>query len=797
MRGETKVSARTQLEVVTEGVLTRILQNDPELTGYQLVLFDEFHERSLQSDLAFVLTRQVQQALRDDLQSIIMSATLDLQTLKTILPDAPIIESQGRNFPVEIFYRPVQTLKSNTLQYDRFGFEKHVVNVITESLQHSGDILVFLAGSREIKHIYEALKTALNTSVEVHMLYGQLNVKQQQAALSPSVNGHRKIVLSTNIAETSLTIQNVTVVIDTGLQKRIKYDTHSDFTQLITEQIAQASAQQRAGRAGRTHAGVCYRLWSSETQNRLRQNYPAEIEQADLSQLCYQVYLWGEFDIYALDWPTQPKPVQIKQATDKLARLGLIHKITDAKDLTHTSPLNTQTYAITSLGRQIQNQSAHLIAAIVTAKLPHLITAHLFSAWLQDTQNSVSNSHWDCQQILINIARQSNSTIQQQANKTFCSAQLNNLDTDKNSLEKNNLNKRDTKINQSVPKPLEISTALIEQQMSQLNQTLIELLPTQLAKKRIQGALNNNQADCYLMANGRAVELLPNNASLNAPQWLLVLDANFNQSKANGTVRYAIALTWEIIAPLIKSHLTIETRVDTQASTLSFYQKSSLFKLNLGRQRLTQKPAKTEKIQAWLGVIDKQGIQLFKHSNLIQNLIIRWNLAATKLDEFVPISFDELIKNADKWLTYRLGDINSIEQLSQLNVSQLWLQQQDYGLQQLLNQHLPEQYQLPDGRVVKIDYANQAGPKISCFMQSFYGLTEQPNVLKGSVKLICELHSPAKRVIQTTQDLANFWQGSYQMVQKEMKGQYPKHFWPDKPADEAAGTQTKRQRSSQ
>ncbi|WP_216596000.1 ATP-dependent helicase HrpB [Catenovulum maritimum] len=735
MRGETRVSSQTKLEVVTEGVLTRILQSDPELSDYHLVLFDEFHERSLQSDLAFVLAKQVQAALRDDLKLLIMSATLDLASLNRTLPDAPVIKSEGRNFPIEVFYRPYKTNNN-----DWFGFENHIIKVIKESLVNSGDILVFLAGSGEINRLEKQLKQTELNKFAIHTLHGQLSLKQQQQALQADQQGKRKIVLATNIAETSLTIENVSIVIDTGLHKKVKYDNVSEFSQLITEQISQDSAVQRMGRAGRTHAGICYRLWPEESQSRLRKHYPAEIEQADLSQLCFEVYLWGETNVLDLDWPTPPSDNQIRLANEKLARLKLID-------------LSPSQQKITELGLQLQAKGADLIAGIILNVKPDLALAHLFAAWLQENRQV---NTWQLNQSLVELCK-SNNPIKQAAEKSL---------------------------------QREISAASIEQQFDDLYQVIVPLFIHRVAKK----LGNQNDKVSYLMACGSAVDLYAAD-SLNPPEWILVIDASMSNKSPNATIRSAFELDWQMLEAIIQPYLQKRTQVDYQANQLSFYQQTSLLKLPLNKVKLSQAPSQQEKTQAWLALINKQGIELFNHADAIKLFIYRWNLAAEVNSDFASISFSYLIETAETWLSLYLADINSVKQLANLDIAALWLQQKDYALQQTLASLLPTKYEMPDGRVVKIDYSHESGPKLSCFMQSFYGLTEHPSIANGRVKLTCELLSPAKRPIQTTQDLINFWSGSYDIVKKEMKGRYPKHYWPDDPLVAEAGTKTKRQRS--
>lgn len=316
VRGESKVSAQTRLEIVTEGVLTRMLQRDPELSGVSLVIFDEYHERSLHADTALAFCLESQMALRDDLHLLVMSATLDQQALQDLLPDAAYIESQGRCFAVDIHYRPL-----SAQQYLDEALERAV---LFASQNYQGSILVFLPGTGEIKRLQQRLEASLDRQIAICPLYGQLDAKAQQAAIAPAPSNQRKVVLATNIAETSLTIEGIEVVIDSGLERRAHWDAKSGISQLKTVSIAQSSAEQRAGRAGRLMPGHCIRLYSeSHLQQQAKVPMP-EILRSDLSQLALELAQWGCSDASELSWLTQPPAAHLSQAQKQLQQLGAL-----------------------------------------------------------------------------------------------------------------------------------------------------------------------------------------------------------------------------------------------------------------------------------------------------------------------------------------------------------------------------------------------------------------------------------------------------------------------------------------
>ncbi|WP_269815544.1 ATP-dependent helicase HrpB [Algibacillus agarilyticus] len=724
MRGYTKVSPQTKIEVITEGVLTRMLQTDPELTGYGLILFDEFHERALQADTAFAFSYDVQQALRDDLKLVIMSATLDLDMTRRILPDAPVIESAGRQFPVACHYRPLSR------QY----LSNHVAQVVLEALEYEGDILVFLPGIAEINQCERVLLPLIAENACCIKLHGKLSLEAQQAALKP-IPGKQKIVLSTNIAETSLTISGVKVVIDSGMHKRVKVDHKSGFSTLFSERISSASAGQRLGRAGRVAPGTCFRLWSEDENARLRQQYPPEIETSDVTQTYFELLNWGAQTFAELNWPSLPSVFQQQQALDKLIAWQLV---TAEKSSTRLTPL----------GRQVAALKIPLAIALLLVRQNE--SCALLAAW-QFEQQPNPQQQLDLMSQLIDAHR---------------------LQPIKSTLKKWGYATNRLVLNETL-----------------IKQALLAIFSDRLAQKR---------KNAYVLASGKAVVFASDVMFEKLTDYIIVVDAHFSESSASGRITSYVALTEADLAELVipKCTTSIDIELTEVAGKAVFYKTLKFAELTISKTRLAQKPTKVQLQQAWLGVIQHKGFTHFEGKDKLLQLLLRLQLA----HELQPELFNELIDltclqlNAEQWFALYLTDIASLQALYKINLVELVYSGLDYPQQTWLNKNLPTTWCAPDGTKCKLEYRNDREVTAFVKMQSCYGLNTHPTVGNGHLLLTLSLLSPAQRALQTTKDIVSFWQGSYVDVKKEMKGRYPKHFWPDSPESATPGTQTKRQR---
>lgn len=736
MRGEQKVGANTQLEIVTEGVMSRMLQNDPELMGIECLIFDEFHERSLPADTALAFSLESQAVFRDDLKIVVMSATLEQDALQGVLPDAAYIESQGRQFPVEVSYRP---LKPN---------ERLLVvmaNKIDHLMQHQeGSLLAFLPGVGAIRSLQTLLEERLTSNVDVCPLYGQLALPDQQKAIAPAAGERRKIVLATNIAETSLTIEGITMVVDSGLEKIARFDLKTGITRLDEVSIAQSSAEQRAGRAGRLTAGLCVRLYSeSHYQQQPAMPIPA-ILQSDLSTLALDVAQWGATDPNQLSWVDSPPPAAYEQGRDLLYRLGLM----------------TSSYQLTAMGYKTQTLGIE----------PRI------AAMLLKTQATALNS------AAIALA-----TLLEEPEKNtldICDS-LQRWQEGKHN-KQSRLNTRSQQLSQL----LGGSFSLKSIQPDVLSVAACLAFPDRIAQSR--GQKNGR----FLLSNGHGAQLA-DTESLASEAYLVALDVVRlpHYSRIVSALRLSIA---DLHAYYLDMFTTVENvDWDEQRGKLFAEQQTRLGKLIVARQPLPA-PGAEKMTQALLNYVARQGLSVLKWDKRS----IAWLNRVRCAIEWLPheawpgMNDAALLAELDQWLAPYLVGIHSANQLKNVCVFDALHARLGWPLNQSLNTWLPPEHTMPTGHRHPIRYQEGKPPILSVRIQEVFGEQASPVIAQGTQIVVLELLSPALRPIQITQDLAGFWQGSYREVQKEMKGRYPKHVWPDDPAHHVATTKTKRQLNS-
>lgn len=733
IRGEAKVSTNTRLEIVTEGILTRMLQHEPDLPGVGLIIFDEFHERNVHADFSLALCLEVQQGLRDDLRLLVMSATMDIVSLKKLLPEALLLESSGRSFPVDLHYRP---------DLSKTSLADKVVKCVLEVFPlHTKDALVFLPGVGDIKRVAERLMLSLAEQSEVHCLYGDLSNQQQQQALLPSTSGKRKIVLATNIAETSLTIEGIELVIDSGIEKRAVFHLNRGITQLRMQKISQASATQRAGRAGRLGPGSCYRLWSQEQQQRLSKQSEPEILQTDMASFVLEAAVWGSA-INKLRLSDFPSAAQSEQATHYLQRLGLLdqqQRVSDKGRRAHR--LGCHPGIANMLLQSAEIGQAHLsLACAIATLLEHKdplgpSAGAQLSSRLSYLLNNKQHALW--------------SYVQQWYKKAGC---------------------------HHVPWPMEDVALLLSYAFVQW-----------LAKERQNGR--------YLLASGSGVKLPAEDAMFGA-NYLVVADMLItDRLQDDALIRYAEPIEKNQILQNYASALESKEVLtwDKAAEKISATRELSFGSLVLQKDNLT-KP-KAEQIQAvWRSVLVEKGIETLRFNDECLSLQHRVALAQKLLPEeqLADISDSGLLLSLDSWLLPFIAQTTTWAQVIKLDFYSLLKNQFDWQQWQLIEQLLPNQLLLPSGRKHCLVYADNGEVTLAVRMQELYGLQAHPSIARGKIPLILALLSPAGRPVQTTQDLPGFWQGSYKQVQKEMKGRYPRHFWPDDPANSPATTTTKK-----
>ncbi|EGR1389533.1 ATP-dependent helicase HrpB [Vibrio parahaemolyticus] len=735
VRGETKVSASTQLEIVTEGVMTRMIQNDPELDGVDLLIFDEFHERSIHADTALALSLEVQEALRDDLKLVVMSATLDQEALQSLLPEACYIESEGRSFAVETRYAPHTA-------------NDHLPTVMAKNIEslmnkESGSLLAFLPGVAAIKQVQERL-SHLPDDVEVCPLYGQLSFTEQQKAISPAEKGKRKVVLATNIAETSLTIEGIRLVVDSGLERVARFDLKNGLTRLEQTRIAQSSAIQRAGRAGRIEEGICVRLYSESQLKQQPQVPQPEILHSDLASLVMELAFWGTTDIHELKWLDIPSAAALRQAKQLLFSLGLI----------------TEQGQLTAEGKQAHDLGVEPRAAAMLIK---------------------SQSHSDK---MVNVALAAVALIEEpERNITNIAHSLHRWLSGSHP-KKSLLLKRA----QSLAHKLDTTFSLREVDEDVLPLVLSLAFPDRIAQQR------TNQFGRFALANGHGAECRPDDM-LGGCEYLVAIDLMRSHSNSS-QIHLACELDVNILQTTFDSLFSTEEVVDwdEKKGRLVAEKQRKLGQLVIERVSLPN-PGKEKMTQALLTYVRRQGLSSLNWTPAAESLLERIRCAVDWLPEQAWPMFDEasLLDSLEEWLEPYMTSVASVKDLSKINLVEALNARLGWPLNQHLDEWLPEHYQLPTGTKKRIRYQHGHEPVLSVRMQEVFGESTSPTVALGRKRLVLELLSPAQRPLQVTSDLAAFWNGSYKDVQKEMKGRYPKHVWPDDPANHVATTKTKRQ----
>ncbi len=727
VRMDSRVSAKTTIEIVTEGILTRMLQNDPALETVALIIFDEFHERSLQADLGLALCLESQAALREELKLLVMSATLDGTAVAKILGDAPIITSEGRSYPVAIHYDAPAPQAS---------FEQrlqHCTRVITQALaKEPGSMLVFLPGSQEIRRQEQALINAeLVDSVLITPLYGDLSLNAQEKAIQPCTKGQRKIVLATNIAESSLTIEGIRMVVDTGLARSPRYNANSGLTRLETINISQASATQRTGRAGRLEAGISYRLWP-KGRTLLPQGDP-EIKAADLSYLALELAQWGCRDTDELQWLTPPGAGNFHQAQQLLQQLGAL----DSE------------WRITAHGKQMIDLALH-------PRLAHMV--------LKGKEIGVGSLA--CQIAALLSERDIFKRHEQPDNDLRSRVQQLN---------------RQGRPNAICQRVLQ-STRQWQQQLgikdSNMELDLIGVLlgfayPDRIAQRR------SGSEPRYLLASGGGAHFMEFESLAKEPYLVIgQLDGREREARIFLAASIDPEQIEKYFAPLIKE--------------ISFINWNGLNRSVLARQQqrlgalvLTDKAIKAPNAEqvcnALMQGIRQQGLDCLPWNKQIRTWQQRV-LLLQKLDNsaWPNVSNEQLAATIDKWLAPFLNGMSRLSHLTRLSLQAALNNLLTWPQQQQLDKLAPTHIKVPTGSHIAIDYNNEP-PVLAVRIQEMFGATETPSIAQGQIKLLLHLLSPAQRPMQMTQDLIGFWQGSYAEVKKEMKGRYPKHYWPDDP----------------
>ncbi|ECD4667126.1 ATP-dependent helicase HrpB [Salmonella enterica subsp. enterica serovar Senftenberg] len=724
MRAQSCVGPRTRLEVVTEGVLTRMIQRDPELRGVGLVILDEFHERSLQADLALALLLDIQQGLRDDLRLLIMSATLDNDRLCQRLPDAPTIVSEGRAFPVERRYQPLAA---------HLRFDEAVAMATAELLRNeNGSLLLFLPGVGEIQRVHEHLASRVGSDVLLCPLYGALSLEAQRKAIVPAPAGMCKVVLATNIAETSLTIEGIRLVVDSAQERVARFDARTGLTRLVTQRISQAPMTQRAGRAGRLAPGICLHLLAKEQAERAAAQSDPEILHSDLSGLLMEVLQWGCHDPASLFWLDRPPEVNLQAARRLLLMLGAL-----------------EGERLSARGRKMaaMGNDPRLAAMLVNADEGNsAATAAMLAAILEDPPRGGGTD-------LSVLFSRRQPGWQQRSQQLLKRLQVCNGEPD---------------------------SALIMP-------LLARAFSDRIARRR-------GQEGRYQLANGMGAMLDADDA-LGRHEWLIA--PLLLQGSASPDARILLAQPLDIASliqacpDLLRQSDTVEW--DEAQGTLKAWRRMRIGQLTVSVQPLA-KPSDEELHQAMLNGIRDRGLAVLNWTPEAEQFRLRLHCAAKWLPEYDWPAVDEasLLATLENWLLPHMTGVQSLRSLKSLNVTQALRGLLDYAMLQRLDSELPGHYTVPTGSRITIRYHEDNPPALAVRMQEMFGEAKTPTIAQGRVPLVLELLSPAQRPLQITRDLSAFWQGAYREVQKEMKGRYPKHVWPDDPANTAPTRRTKK-----
>jgi len=736
VRFDNKISKQTRVEVLTEGILTRMLQQDNTLEDVGLVIFDEFHERSLHADLALALCREMQQVLREDLRILIMSATLDGEKLSSLLGDAPILTSAGRQYPIELLYVPPENESPIPVQ-----MAKAVRKALTTQ---EGDILVFLPGAGEIQRTKELLETELSGNVSssgvqnisIHPLFGDLPLQKQQEAILPHPHGKRKVVLATSIAETSLTIEGIKIVIDSGYCRVPRFDPKTGLTRLDTIRVTQDMATQRAGRAGRLSTGICYRLWNQSSQQHLLPHREPEIMEADLAPMIIELAQWGIQDMNTLAWLSTPPASAVNQAQHLLEELGALHsgKITKrGKDM-----LRLPTHP----------RIAHLLLEGQECGLTAL--ASDIAAVLEERDPLPKEAG-------------ANLTLRIEALRKWRSKEY--VAADKNVLE------RIERLASQWRKYFSVSpdnSAPIDQDVGKL---LAAAYPERIAKQR-------EQSHRYRLSNGKIVKLNEHDA-LSHEMYLAV--AHLDAGTTEGKIYLAAPLSPDDVL-----HLAIEKKIiawDAQNGILIARNEKRIGDIILESKPLKIIPVE-ERIQVLFDVVRKEGLSVFNQTEQV----IDWKsrISCLKIwrpdEEWPDLSDEHLLDTLEEWLAPYITAVKKREDFYKLDLYSILSGKLSYQQKQQLESIAPSKIKVPSGSMISLTYQSDGtSPVLAVRLQEMFGLLDTPTVNEGRTNVILHLLSPGYKPVQITQDLKSFWKNAYPEVRKELRIRYKRHHWPEDP----------------
>lgn len=758
VRFEQCVSRATRIEVLTEGILSRMLVDDPTLEGVSVVLFDEFHERNLTTDTAFALARASQQIIRPDLRILVMSATIDASSICRAF-DAPLLESQGRLFPVEVVHDDETT--PATCAAD-------VAKTIKRALcEHEGDILAFLPGQGEIMRCKELLDAHFESNLDtdgrgpihptsIYPLYGLMTAEAQRQAILPSRHGERKVVLATPIAETSLTIEGVRIVVDAGFCRKLVFDPRTSLSRLETVRISMDMARQRTGRAGRLSEGVCYRLWTTATELRMADCRKPEIEEADLAPVVLDVAAWGEADLYHLPWLTPPPRAHVAQGRQLLQ---LLHAIDEQG-------------VITPHGRRLAKLPCHpRLAQILTmASTPTLQALATDVAALLDERDILPTDQADADlNSRLRLLREARSKGTNRFSQILRTAEqyrrLIHLKT----------------ADHSLPNPYDTGALIASAYPERIALRMDE------SHHRVQGGkLPPTDTVRYKLSNGETATL-EHADDLSAEELIAV--ASMDQR-----IFLAAPLLREALTP--SAHWRKQVSWDSKQGEVVARKELRLGALTLEWQPIKLDEVRQEVMESICTAAPRYGLSMFDFAaDQVQQMQLR--LASIQQwhpdEEWPDVSTTALLQRANEWIPLFIGKATTAQALKKIDLTEVIWAQLSYEQQQRANLLAPTHITVPTGSRIRVDYRQgAAAPIVSVRLQECFGLNDTPRVDEGRRPVLMELLSPGFKPVQLTQDLHSFWQSTYFEVRKELRRRYPKHFWPDNPTEAPATRGVKR-----
>lgn len=729
IRFESRISKQTKIEVLTEGILTRMIHDDNGLEGVGLVIFDEFHERSIHADVAMALCRESQEVLRPDLRILVMSATLDMPELSKMLK-SPIVESLGRQHPVDVNYAGDSDVKM---------LPELASRVIMSAIdKHAGDVLVFLPGQGEIKRCEEILNRSLK-DIMVHPLYGQLPPNRQFAAIMPNKEGKRKVVLATNIAETSLTIEGVKIVVDSGFERTARFNPNTGLSRLETVQISKDSADQRAGRAGRLSAGVCYRMWTIGTQSRLDNHGKPEIEQADLSSLVLDMAQWGIVDAEELSWVTPPPAGNVAKASLLLHELDAL-----------------ENNRITKHGKELHRLPTHprIGHMLVKAKENNQLALATDIAPLLEERDPLPPETG----IDINLRIEALRRFRRDKLGTNRLARIEKVAAQYRSMFK-----------------IEVDNSIFDDFET-------GILLAYAYPERIACARPGNNAQ-FQMANGQLASAGQRD-DLSSEPWLAV--AHVNDRQGGGKIFMASPLNPKDLLPLLKTKEMIAW--NTKKGGLITSENMVIGNIVLQSKPL-QNPDEDLILKAIVGAVKKEGAALLNWNEDVeqwQNRVLTMKTWYPE-DGFPDVSTKALLATTEKWLLPYLNDINSPDDFKKINLKEVLQYSLTAELQKKLNAYAPKTIEVKSGSKIKLQYTSSGSdPILAVRLQECFGMAETPKVNQGQISVLMHLLSPGFKIVQITSDLKSFWDNAYFDVRKDLRMQYKRHLWPEKPWEEEA-----------